>query len=521
MTEGKGCSRRDFLKLATAAGLSASLVKSSNARENEETRSDMMTTQGHLGEPYDLAGKRLVFTNWHYVRPGDFRWSDAEGNKLGLSTSVGQWDAHFRRFDYPYGIRLAVQPAQKRRLEGVSSRIVIQDGSVYRAWGGAYYESKDGMNWESHELIGDSSGTVFIDPSAPDEERYKGVHLADAKPEEFEAYRKRRPNDIQSLAIDADPGRVHAVFGTVSPDGIHWKKIPVPIVVEHSDTQIVAYYDERLRKYVMYTRNYPVAPRSDKVPYDGFKDIWEACRRSIGRTESDDFRNFPISEVIVEPWPELLPSDMLYTNCRTAIPSAPDQHLMFPTIWHTSDDSTSIAIMSSHDTKLWSHLPGGPVFETGAFGEWDGGCIFAPPNLVELPNGDFALPYTSYTFPHKYPGGQLNSACGYAIWQKGRLVAIEAPEIGYFATAKIVPPGRKLKINAVVHRAGSILVEATDSDRNPIPGRTFEDSVPIIGDQHWTPVTWKGKDDLGHKEGNPIMLRFRMDKAKIFGLEFG
>jgi hypothetical protein len=176
--------------------------------------------------------------------------------------------------------------------------------------------------------------------------------------------------------------------------------------------------------------------------------------------------------------------------------------------------------MSSHDTKLWSHLPGGPVFETGAFGEWDGGCIFALPNLIELPNGDFALPYGAQDFPHKYPRGQLKSGTGYAIWPKGRIVALEAPELGAFATVKIVPPGRKMRINALTKRNGSITVEVTDLDRNPIPGRTFDESDAIIGDQHWTPVTWKGQDDLGYKEGTQISLRFRMDKAKIFGLEF-
>jgi hypothetical protein len=44
----------------------------------------------------------------------------------------------------------------------------------------------------------------------------------------------------------------------------------------------------------------------------------------------------------------MLPSEQLYTNCRTAIPGAPDQHLMFPAIWNGSvDDTTRIAMASS------------------------------------------------------------------------------------------------------------------------------------------------------------------------------
>ncbi len=28
------------------------------------------------GEPYQLAGNRMVFTTWYYVRPGGFAWLD-------------------------------------------------------------------------------------------------------------------------------------------------------------------------------------------------------------------------------------------------------------------------------------------------------------------------------------------------------------------------------------------------------------------------------------------------------------
>jgi hypothetical protein len=53
-----------------------------------------------------------------------------------------------------------------------------------------------------------------------------------------------------------------------------------------------------------------------------------------------------------------------------------------------------------------------------------------------------------------------------------------------------------------------------------ISGRSFADAVPIAGDQHWTPVVWKKHDDLGCPDGRPVVLRFRMDRAKLFGLEF-
>src|SRR5439155_9213861 len=153
---------------------------------------------------------------------------------------------------------------------------------------------------------------------------------------------------------------------------------------------------------------------------------------------------------------------------------------------------TSIALASSHDGKLWHFIPGSPVFATGPFGAFDGGTIFAHPNLLELSDGRFALPYTGYNVPHKYPRRLWKYAPGYAIWPKGRVIALEAPAKGECATVQIVPPGRKLRLNALTKRGGSILVEVAGHDGKPLPGRSFADARRLFGDHHWTPLVWNG-----------------------------
>lgn len=455
------------------------------------------------------------------------------------------FEAIFRRSDCPTGIRLTAQPARKVGPVFVPDRpwekmfnvcTIIQDGSVYRAWSStAYFESTDGSNWD-RPLLGRvkvdghdtnltgfdlHNGTVFVDPSGPESERYKWVSEGSVGAEQYEEFCKRNPDRWDPRSHRPDAGFYAAVIGGVSPDGIAWSKLPDPLVVEHSDTQVTGYWDRLLRKYVVYTRNYMIAPRSERDPHQGFRVWWESGRRSIGRTESENFRQFPLSEVILEPGPEMQPSDLLYTNCRTSIPGGPDLHLMFPAVWHAAvDDSTSILLASSTDGRVWNYVPGGPVFGTGGCGEWDGGCVFAHPNLIELPNGDFALPYTGYIFPHKYPRGQWEYATGYAVWPKGRLIALETDAVGEFATVALMPPGRKLRVNALTKQAGSITVEVADPDRVPIPGRTLSDCDPVVGDHYRKPITWKGQDDLGHPEGSPVVLRFRLDRAKLFELDF-
>ena len=512
-----------------------------------------MATTKITGEPYELAGKRLVFTNWYYVRPGKFGWFDDEGNSVAVEASADAWGAQLRRFDYPHGIRLVAQPAERLgpllepehawEQDGLDISTIIYDDGVYRGWGGCasesgghrfcYFESIDGQRWKRPELglaefdgsgennlLDFGSGTVFKDPSAPEAERYKWINTNEISREEFEAYCQRWPDDWEHRCHRTDTGHIYAIRGAVSPDGLRWEMLPEPLVVEHCDTQAVAYYDQPQRKYVVYTRTWMVGPRSERAPDDRGLSWLKVGRRAIGRTESDDFRHFPVSNMIIEPQLDMLPSDVLYTNCRTTIPEAADHHLMFPAIWHTSDDTTSITLASSHDGKVWHFVPGSPLLSTAPFGEWDGGCVFAHPNLLELPDGSFALPYTGYNFPHKYPRGQLKFYPGYAIWPKGRLVGLEAPQRGEFATVGIIPPGRKLRINVLTQRGGSLLVEAAGIDRKPLPGRSFAEADPIIGDRYRTPVTWNGQDYLNYQADAGIILRFRMDKARIFGLDF-
>lgn len=510
---------------------------------------DVPTGQSQKGEPYDLGGKRLVFTTWQYVRPGYFSWSDDKGNSVAVVGNQGPTEAHFKRGDHPHGIRLVAQPAQREgpiwsseiepgRSGGVMISTLLQDGDTYKAWGIeagkerklAYYESKDGRRWTKptvqFELDGTpgilmniGEGAIFIDPSAPATERYKSVVLDHFSYDEMEAFKKKYPDRWEPLARREDVGSTFYVRGFTSPDGFKWKSQPEPLAIEHSDTQIVAYYDTRLRKYVIYTRNWMIEPKSPTTQATG-QPFHMVGRRSIGRSESDDFLKFPLSQPVLVPSPEMLPSDVLYTNCRTSVPGAPMAHLMFPAVWHLGDDSTTMVIASSHDGRVWNYLPGREVLQTAAFGEWDGGCVFARPGLIELPDGTFALSYTGYNVPHKYPRGQFRYATGYMTWPRGRLVALQADGLGEFSTVALIAPGSRLRINAETLRSGSLQIEVANIHGAALAGRSFADCDAIIGDAFRKEVTWKGAADLGVPAGTPIILRFKMDRAKLYHIDF-
>lgn len=556
--ENSGVGRRGFLKAAAGAATASLVAPSGKSRAAESKQ------QVQYGEPYELAGKRLLFLNWYYLRTGSFGWYDDSGQKVGLTSAVPPSAAHLRRTDSPHGIRLVAQSAQRmgplfqaeRPWEkvadgagGVALTTIVKDGGMYRGWGApfttsgdppgqkyfTYYESSDGLSWARPHLgivdfmgsknnnivniTGTDGGTIFIDPSAPAAERYKLIAEGAYTGKVCDAYLRRRPDAWDPKLSRKRDGSATGLKGAVSADGLHWAMFPEPMVMEVTDTQITAYYDEQLRKYVAYTRTWEAGPRSSKVSLDG-RRTWGVARRSIGRSETSDYREFPLHHTILEPGPHLLPSQVLYTNGKTTIPGAPDHHLLFPSVWDMAIDNTSVHLATSHDGKLWYFLSESPVFETGPSGAFDGGVIFAHPNLVELSDGRFVLPYTGYDVPHKYPRKLWKYAPGYAVWPKGRLVALEAEEYGEFATVALMPPGRRLRINALTKRAGSIRVEVAGFDGKPLPQRSFQEAKLLFGDLHWAPLVWNGQEDLGYKDGTPIILRFQLDHAQIFGLEF-
>lgn len=511
--------------------------------------------QAILGEPLALQGSRLVFTSWHFVRAGNVGWVNAEGQPV-YATADFRYEPEECTWrpdpNTPWGIRLqAYRPSEIRKMEippekpwesqPITLECMVEDDGVYKAWGSCgapcYLESEDGLHWRRPvvglvEFQGSTDNNlipsapkrhVFIDPNDVNG-RYKSVYEAQITQEEFDAYRARRPDAWSPRAQRHADERTFYVClkGAVSRDGFVWEELPEPLVVDHTDTLNVGWYDVRRSKYVMYVRTWNTfvnAAADASKPWDSWLNH---ARRCIGRIEGGDFRNLPLPETILEPGPDLPPTAGLYTNCFTWIPRAPECLLMFPAVYYLHNDTTNIHFASSLDGIVWNWLPGNPLIETASFGAWDGGCIFTNPPLMELGDGSFALPYFGSNVPHKYPRGLMQTGWGYAVWPQGRIAALVADEKGAFATVGIIPKSAHLRLNARTKRAGSIRVAVAPGagPHGVVEGRGFEDCRPIVGDHPRIRVQWGAHEDLGVAPGEPVVLRFALEQAEIFGLEF-
>jgi len=480
--------------------------------------------------------KTYLFIDYRHIRCADLEWVSPGGNRLPVAgPPEPQVEAIAQTGFVPHGIRLVAQKAKKIEPSSKSSRrgprVIFEDG-LYRSWSfnvtyppgrnlGAYstdlptsveisyHESKDGFEWlDKARCPIDVSGqrsfdgfTFFIDENGPSEERYKFVYMAVPPESErttlWEKYSKLHPR-YRDMRLRED--RFGCIYAVVSPDGIHWKPIPRPLMVHWSDTDTSVYYDSWLDKYVMYTRLYP---------YE---------RRTIGRAESEYFHNWgPVTPLI---WPSLHGSlcDDIYTNGRTEYPGIPDYHLMFPMVYHRWTQTSEVRLYASADGICWNEVPGGPVIVPGEPGEWDSEYIVAGKDLVPIGNDRIGIPYAGTSFPHKYPRWQSVLGAGrstWVWWPKGRLCAAVADEDGEFYTFPVTPAGRELRLNVRTRRAGEVRVGLVG-----IPGRSIEDCDPIFGDDLAMPVHWKGQTDISSKEGEKVTLHFKLRAAEIFGFEW-
>lgn len=502
-----------------------------------------------LRPPYTLPSNIVYFHDWRYVDTGGFAWVGENGERVPMWGTDPVPAMRMEHQDMPLGISLVAQPARKTAPVLTPEKAhelflfggtCIHDEGRYRLWYDCwpaedigtdrmgqfnlvrYAESDDSMEWKLPSLglveyrgsrdnnivyggpltpvSGYHGGCVFKDPSASPHERYKAFHLGLLSREGLEEYRRKRPNDIDPFHLDRDP--VPAIYGGVSPDGLRWTPIPEPLLVQTSDTHNVCTFDVTTGKYVAYVRS------------------WFFNRRTIGRTETDDFRRFPLPEELFWPGPSCAPYELWYANAKTMMPGTSDYHVMFPLRWSLPQDRFDFHLATSPDGIVWNFVPGGPVCEPGQPGDWDAGVVAPGLGLVPLPGNRIGILYAGTPVPHKYPRRPPMGALAWAWWPKGRLVALHAPLEGSFALYPLRFRGRRVHLNFRTAPAGYVQVEALGPKGAVLPGRTFSDCDRLTGDHLDHVITWRGEADLGHPDGSPVTLRFRLRSADLFSVEF-
>lgn len=437
---------------------------------------------------------------------------------------------------------------------------VLEHNGVYHLWysagpGVCYARSRDGIHWDKPSLnltsgslpapnnvvLGSGAGglkggphglMVFIDPTAPDSERFRLV----ANPEQFDSFLQ--------------------IFS--SPDGIHWKHSNRDILKFdntkkpfHLDSQNTVFWDDRLRKYVVYFRK-NLRQRNSQA-------------RSIARAESTT-----LSFGHVQDWPAVFTAHErtpghydpvrksqvavldVYTNGVTKYPWAEDVYFMFPTLYYhygafqnefreqvpVNAGVIDVRFGASRDGIGWNTYDFRPFVPLGMQGDFDARRIYMVYGIVPALNGrEMYMYYMGTNEAHGWGRDDKNNrlltaaglggeperrAISRVTLRRDGFVSVSAGSGGgEFTTPAMKFGGNQLVLNVDTSAAGEVQVEVQDEEGKPIPGFTLQDADLIhSANAIDRPVTWNRQSAIDKLQGKTVRLHFVIRDADLYAFQF-
>ncbi|HRT08055.1 MAG TPA: hypothetical protein P5233_06660 [Candidatus Paceibacterota bacterium] len=439
---------------------------------------------------------------------------------------------------------------------------VLHDGATYHFWYHAmddtqwdqghtngsicYATSKDGIVWQKPDLglteykgsrqnnivvghgamgltLGQDGGLVFLDPNAPPEHRFRML--------------------CRFGAIGA-PG-LHILS---SSNGIHWQLTHKSICTfrdegkrHHLDSQNIMFWDDRLRKYVLYCRR--------NLFGEG------AQGRSVARAESPELGGFPaVQDMPVMVGPD--PGDRwvdYYSSSALKYPWAQDAYYMFPQAYFhylggampefskqtpINAGPLDTQFAASRDGVAWHRFDRRPFLRLGMKGEFDWASVRLIHGLVpDLSGREMYLYYRASDWLHGWDRNESNkrllseaglgadqniAVISRVVLRRDGFVSVHAPWTGgEFTTEPLRFKGSRLLLNADTSATGTIRVGLLDAGGTPIPGFSLDDCDLIhTCNEVNRAVRWKGSPEIGRWAGQPVRLRVVLKNADLYAFQF-
>lgn len=385
--------------------------------------------------------------------------------------------------------------------------------------------SSDGVNWDKSAagiveyygekannmlLPGRMGATVFIDPADIPERRYKMIH----------GYGPRLPHRVAW----SSPTReiFYGIYGSSSPDGIKWTPHSDQIMEWYTDTTNVAYYDKRIGKYVAFVRINQNLDFRDRGTYPVKRGAEHY--RAIGRSESEDFFNFPRPVRIAEPSPRQRrprATGLDYYNSSAMIhPGTDDVYVMLSSNFYHEQDALQVHLATSRDGVNYSRWTQ-PLLTPGTKGRFDSGSVYMATGAV-CRGDEMWLYYRGCNWLHgKFPVPLRGGAIGRVRMRRDGFACQEARSGGgELVTNPVKVSGDRLTVNIDAGAGGRIKIELCDEAGVPIPGYTESDADWLFYNDLNRTATWYGKADLPSQCKDKIKLRFIGAKARLYACEF-
>ena len=431
-----------------------------------------------------------------------------------------------------HGIALTMNPPRKtgekciipdREWEGYAVcayNSVLEDQGIYKMWYDAiandesrwlcYATSTDGIRWEKPSLgIVEFRGSKDNNIVFPLEGRNHepGCVFVDANP-------KCAPDARYKMVCSyGGPGGA-GTYVFASADGLYWRPISDKPSFRNSDTGNVAFWDDRIGRYVAYIRT------------------WTPMRM-VGRCEFDDLANFG-NEQVVFGYDEQDPPDVdFYTNAAVKYPFAQDIYLIFPSAYfhypeppvgkHGNDGPLDIRLAVSRDGIHFTRPDRKPYIGLGVKGNFDDSAMYMTTGFIRR-GAELWQYYEGYDFTHGAYNMATDRFKGVISRVVQRLDGFVSADAAYgggeLTTVPVVFAGKRLELNLDASVAGSAQVEILRADGKPVPGFSLAEADAIKGNFIAKTVTWQGRDDVSAVAGKPVQLHFVMRDAKLYAFQF-
>ncbi len=451
------------------------------------------------GETIDLGQQRELFVDEHLIE-----------SKSGVVLKMHKPQAH--------DVALVCDAPWEGNTSGYFT--LLQDGDLFRCYyrgshhaepGGrpshsgvtCYAESRDGITWTKPKLglfefdgskdnnithMGDGCGTFapFLDtnPNCPPESRFKA---------------------LATMGNDVERKKNPALQAYHSADGLRWSLMrDKPVITAGSfDSQNTAFFDNELGAYRAYWRYFTGGYTDER----GWKP---AGVRAIRTATSKDFLTWENQSDLA--YGKAAPTVQLYTNAVRPYARGPHLLLGFPTRYQPKGSQVEPVLMTSRDGvnfKRWEE----PLIPITAPKDRDWNrSNYMTIGVLSLPEKPNELSVYASEAYYQGPGSRIRRF----TFRVDGFVSASA-EKGELITKPLTFDGTELTLNLLSQ--GETRVEVQDEAGKAIPGFALDDCTPLKGDLIDQAVTWKG-GSLATLAGKPVRLRFAMQKADLFALQF-
>ncbi len=375
-----------------------------------------------------------------------------------------------------------------------------------------YAESRDGINWDKpnlgiYEVMGAKANNVILANTPP------FTH-------NFSSFIDTNPKISQSKKYKAVGGTLESgLFGFVSEDGIHWKKISETAIFSKGvfDSQNVVFWSSSEKLYVCYFRTW-TGPE-----YSGI--------RTISRTTSQDFIHW--SDPVQMDF-GYTPIEHLYTNQTSPYFRAPHIYVSIAARFmpnrqviseeqalkldvnpgYFKDCSDAIFMTSRGGNKYDRTFMEGFIRPGIGLQNWVSRTNYPALNVVQTSPVEMSI-YVQKDYAQ--PTAHLRR---YSLRLDGFTSVRASNIVGEMITNPFSFKGKELILNFSTSAAGFIKVEILDEQGSIIPGYELESSKEIIGNEIEKTVLWKGNQELTKLNGRAIRLRFVMKDADLYSIKF-